>query len=103
VTTGNVRRANAIQQRIDELEERIAELREREAIESLRAPIDGNDVIAYLGIRPGPTVGEIMDMLLERRIDDGEYSVDEAYAMTRTWALEHGLEDPGPPPSTEEE
>ncbi|MEX1271583.1 MAG: CCA tRNA nucleotidyltransferase, partial [Acidimicrobiia bacterium] len=53
VTTGNERRADAIQRRIDELEERIAELREREAIESLRAPIDGNDVIAYLGIRPG--------------------------------------------------
>ena len=103
VTTGNVRRANAIQESIDELEERIAELREREAIESLRAPIDGNDVIAYLGIRPGPMVGEVMDMLLERRIDDGEYGVDEAYAMTRAWALEHGLEDPGPSPSIEEE
>jgi poly(A) polymerase len=103
VTTGNARRADAIQRRIDELEERIAELREREAIESLRAPINGNEVISYLGIRPGPLVGEIMDMLLERRIDDGEYSVDEAYAMTRTWAIEHGLNDPGPPPSTEEE
>ncbi|MEX1005972.1 MAG: CCA tRNA nucleotidyltransferase [Acidimicrobiia bacterium] len=103
VTTGNERRADAIQRRIDELEERIAELREREAIESLRAPIDGNDVIAYLGIRPGPIVGDVMDMLLERRIDDGEYSIDEAYRMTRTWALENGLEDPGPPPSTEEE
>lgn len=103
VTTGNARRADAIQRRIDELEERIAELREREAIESLRAPIDGNDVITYLGIRPGPIVGEVMDMLLERRIDDGEYSIDEAYVMARTWALEHGLEDPGPPPSVEEE
>ena len=103
VTTGNARRADAIQRRIDELEERIAELREREAIESLRAPINGNDVIDYLGIRPGPMVGEVMDMLLERRIDDGEYGIDEAYAMARTWALEHGLEDPGPPPNIEEE
>ena len=95
VTTGNARRAAAIQRSIDELEERIAELREREAIESLRPPINGNDVIVYLGIRPGPQVGEIMDMLLERRIEDGEYSVAEAYAMTREWAREHGLGDPG--------
>jgi len=103
VTTGNAQRAASIQQRIDELEERIAELREREAIESLRAPINGNDVIAFLGIKPGPMVGDVMDMLLERRIDDGEYSVAEAYAMTRAWALEHGIEDPGPPPVGEEE
>jgi poly(A) polymerase len=103
VTTGNANRATAIQRRIDELEMRIAELAEREAIESLRAPINGNDVITYLGIKPGPKVGEIMDMLLERRIEDGEYSVAEAYAMTRQWALEHGLEDPGPLPVSEEE
>ncbi|MEX2654819.1 MAG: CCA tRNA nucleotidyltransferase, partial [Acidimicrobiia bacterium] len=95
VTTGNARRAAAIQQRIDELELRIAELRKRETIEKLRPPIDGNDVISYLGIRPGPMVGDVMDMLLERRIEDGEYSVAEAYAMTRAWALEQGLEDPG--------
>lgn len=103
VTTGNARRAAAIQQRIDELELRIAELQEREAIESLRPPIDGNDVISYLGIRPGPMIGDVMDMLLERRIEDGEYSVAEAYAMTREWALEQGLEDPGPAPTAEEE
>lgn len=96
VTTGNERRAEAIQRRIDELEERIAELREREAIEALRPPIDGNQVISYLGIRPGPLVGDIMDLLLERRIEEGEYSVTEAFAMTRDWAIEQGLDDPGP-------
>ncbi|MFP5333062.1 MAG: CCA tRNA nucleotidyltransferase [Acidimicrobiia bacterium] len=102
VTTGNTRRAAAIQARIDELEERIAELREREAIEALRPPINGNDVIAYLGIRPGPMVGDIMDLLLERRIEDGEYSRDEAYAMVREWAIDQGLDDPGPAPDEEE-
>ncbi len=103
VTTGNARRATAIQNRIDELEVRIAELREQEAIESLRAPIDGNDVISYLAINPGPMVGEIMDMLLERRIDEGHYSVTEAYSMAREWALGRGLSDPGPPPPESEE
>lgn len=102
VTTGNARRADTIQRSIDQLEVRIAELREQEAIEALRAPIDGNDVISYLGVRPGPLVGEVMDMLLERRIEDGAYSPAEAYAMTRTWAIEHGLDDPGPPPVEEE-
>jgi poly(A) polymerase len=103
VTTGNAQRAASIQRRIDELEERIADLRERETIESLRPPINGNDVISYLGIKPGPMVGDVMDMLLERRIDQGDYSVAAAYAMTRDWAIEHGIEDPGQPPVDEEE
>jgi poly(A) polymerase len=103
VTTGNARRANAIQRSVDELEERIAELAAQEAIESLRAPIDGNDVIQYLGLTPGPLVGVVMDMLLERRIDEGHYPASEAYAMIREWAISRGMDDPGPPPLDEEE
>jgi len=98
VTTANERRAAAIQRRIDELEERIDELRQREAIEALRPPIDGHDVIAYLGVAPGPVVGKVMHLLLERRIDDGPYPPAEAFEMVRAWAVDHGLEDPGPPP-----
>ena len=101
VTTGNPRRARAIQRRIDELEERIQVLKEQEEIEKLRAPIDGNDVIGYLGIEPGPMVGEVMDLLLERRIEDGAYSRREAFEMVRSWAVEHGLDDPGPAPDDE--
>jgi hypothetical protein len=42
-------------------------------------------------------------MLLERRIDDGPYSVTEAFAMVREWAIDQGHPDPGPPPAAEEE
>jgi hypothetical protein len=31
-----------------------------------------------------------MKMLYERRIDEGPYSEDEAYAMLDRWAEEHG-------------
>lgn len=88
VTTRNKRRERAISRRIDELEERIAELREREELEALRPPIDGNQVMDHLGLPPGRTVGEIMRMLTERRIDDGPYSEEEAYAMLDRWAAE---------------
>ncbi|GIU93235.1 MAG: CCA tRNA nucleotidyltransferase [Acidimicrobiia bacterium] len=98
VTTRNPKRAAAIQRRIDELERRIAELREKEELARMRPPIDGNQVMAYLGIRPGPMVGEIMDVLLEKRIEEGPYSEREAYETVRRWALERGLNDPGPPP-----
>ena len=90
VTTGNPRRARAIQARIDELEERIEALREKEELEALRAPVDGHQVMQHLGIGPGPLVGEIMDMLLERRIEEGPYSEEEALAMVDAFARERG-------------
>jgi poly(A) polymerase len=94
VTTGNEKRARTIQNRIDELEHRIEELKAQEEIEALRAPINGNDVITYLGIKPGPLVGEIMDILLEKRIDDGAYSEEEAYRIVREWAASKGMDVP---------
>ena len=95
VTTRNQARAREIQKRIDELEERIARLREKEHLDSLRPPIDGNDVMAYLGISPGPQVGEIMDLLTEDRIEQGPYEPEVAYRLVRQWALEQGIDDPG--------
>lgn len=103
VTTANRRRERAIQNRIDELEERIEKLSEQEELAKLRAPIDGNDVMSYLGMEPGPKVGEIMDILLEKRIDEGPYSPTEAFEVARAWAMEQGWPDPGPPPDREEE
>lgn len=102
VTTANERRERAIQSRIDELEERIEVLSAKEELAKLRAPIDGNDVMGYLGMEPGPAVGEIMGILLEKRIDDGPYPASEAYRIAREWALGRGMDDPGPVPDEEE-
>ncbi len=96
VTTANERRARNIQARIDDLEQRIEELAQREELEALRPPIDGHAVMAFLGIPPGRQVGEIMAMLLEKRIEDGPYSEEEAYSVVREWAAAKGLADPGP-------
>jgi poly(A) polymerase len=103
VTTANERRERVIQARIDEIEERIAVLSAKEELARLRAPIDGNDVMSYLGIQPGPMVGEIMGVLLEKRIDEGPYPRSQAYDVVRRWALERDMADPGDPPATEEE
>ncbi len=85
ITTRNEKRARAIQRGIDELEERIAELRSREELDALRPPIDGHQVMAHLGIEPGPRVGEAMRMLLEHRIEHGPYSEEEAYRLLDEW------------------
>lgn len=102
VTTANKRRERAIQNRIDELEQRIEEISEQEELARLRAPIDGNEVMSYLSLEPGPKVGEIMSILLEKRIDDGPYSREEAFDAVRDWAVAGGMPDPGPAPGPEE-
>ncbi len=89
VTTGNAKRADAIQRRIDELEDRIEVLSQQEEIAKLRPPIDGNDVMSEFGLSPGPMVGEIMKMLLEHRIDEGPYSTEEAFELVRAWMKDH--------------
>ena len=90
VTTRNERRARAIARRIDELEERIVALREQEELDALRPPIDGNEVMAHLGVEPGPVVGEAMALLLEHRIDHGPYGAEEAYALLDEWWATRG-------------
>ena len=99
ITTANKKRERSILSRIDELEKRIEILSEQEELAKLRPPIDGNQVMEYLGMEPGPQVGEIMDLLLEKRIEDGPYSEEEAYSMAREWALSRGMSEPGEPPS----
>jgi poly(A) polymerase len=103
VTTANKRRERSIQSGIDELEKRIEELSKKEELSRLRAPIDGNEVMVYLAMDPGPRIGEIMRILVEKRIDDGPYSRREAFETARDWALASGMVDPGKPPSSEEE
>lgn len=90
VTTRNAARAKAIAARIDELEVRIAQLREKEELDALRPPIDGNEVMRILDIPPGPTVGEVMRMLTEYRIDHGPYTEDEAHQLVQAWSQEQG-------------
>ena len=99
VTTRSDRRARRIQRQLDELEERIEQLRAQEEIDALRPPIDGHDVMDYLGIGPGPMVGAMLKALLDKRIDDGPYERSEAFAIVRELALAEGMDDPGSAPS----
>jgi poly(A) polymerase len=96
VTTKNQKRARVIERSIDELEARIVVLRAKEEIEALRPPIDGTQVMAFLHLKPGRQVGEIMKRLLEYRIDHGPFDDNEAYGLIGAWAdeLELTIADP---------
>jgi len=89
-TTRNKNRARALARRMDELEERIATLREQEELDAIRPPLDGRQVMQFLGIPPGPLVGEALDYLLEARLDVGPIDEADAYERLAEWARERG-------------
>lgn len=70
-TTRNVKKAARLSRRMDELEARITELAQAEELAALRPEMDGNEVIAHLGLDPGPVVGQAMGFLMEIRLDEG--------------------------------
>ena len=84
-TTRNEKRARLLARRMDALEARIAELREREELAAIRPDIDGEQVMAHLGIPPGREVGEALAMLLEARLDEGPLGEEEAYRRLDAW------------------
>ncbi len=84
-TTRNAARARALGERMDELERRLAELRAREELDALRPELDGVEVMALLGIGPGPDVGEALAFLLEIRIEEGVIGPDEASRRLLEW------------------
>jgi poly(A) polymerase len=89
-TTRNPRKAATLARRMDELVERIASLRDREELDAIRPPLDGRQVMAYLGVPPGPIVGDALDFLLDARLDEGPLSAEDAYARLDHWARERG-------------
>jgi poly(A) polymerase len=84
-TTRNIERARELDLRIDELEARLGELSEREALDAIRPELDGNEVMAHLGIGPGPTVGRALAYLLEIRLDEGLLGKEEVTRRLDEW------------------
>jgi poly(A) polymerase len=90
-TTRNPAKAKALARRMDELEARIGELREEEELRAIRPDLDGNAVMARLGLRPGPEVGKALAYLLELRLDEGPLGPEEAgRRLDAWWAEEQG-------------
>ncbi len=89
-TTRNPKKAAMLARRMDELEERIAALRAQEELDSMRPDIDGRRVMEVLGIGPSRAIGEILDMLLQARLDEGPLSEEEAERRVVAWWTEHG-------------
>jgi poly(A) polymerase len=92
-TTRNKAKVRALEQRMDEFEARLAHLREREALEAIRPELDGAEVMALLGISPGPTVGRALEFLLEIRLEEGLIGKEEARRRLLGWWAEASADE----------
>jgi len=93
-TTRNRAKALRLSAAYDGLETRIAELAAREELNQIRPDIDGNEIMAILGIPPGPVVGRAWAYLKELRMERGPLDHDTAVAELLRWAADQGLQRP---------
>ena len=87
-TTRNWRKAERLRRAQDDLEARIVELRKHEELAAIRPDLDGQQIMAILGVPPGPVVGEAYRFLLERRMELGPQPADVTEAALRDWWAE---------------
>jgi poly(A) polymerase len=92
-TTRNERKAMMLARRMDDLEERIAALAAQEELRAIRPEMDGAQVMAHLGIKPGPLVGRAMKHLLEIRLDEGPIGEDAIRKRLDAWWQEQPESD----------
>jgi poly(A) polymerase len=85
-TTRNKRKAAALSAAYDALEERIGPLRKQEELDAIRPDLDGNEIMAVLGIPPGPMVGRAYKHLLALRMEHGPLGHERAVEELKEWA-----------------
>ena len=89
-TTRNQRKAARLRRAYDDLETRIAALAEQEELDAMRPDLDGEQIMAHLGIRPGPLVGKAYKHLLNLRIENGPLGEEAARAELDAWWAANG-------------
>ena len=88
-TTRNRQKEADLHRQIDHLEGRIATLAEAERKAAERPQLDGDAVMAHLGLAPGPDVGRALAWLLELKRSEGELPADELLARLDDWWAEN--------------
>jgi poly(A) polymerase len=70
--------------------ERIAALRKQEELDAIRPDLDGNQIMAILGVEPGPLVGRAYRHLLALRMEHGPLGYERAVDELRRWYRTEG-------------
>jgi len=85
VTTRNKRKGDRLSFAYDDLENRIAVLAEAEEMAAVRPDLNGEDIMAILGIGPSRVIGEAYDFLLNVRLDEGPLAREDAIDRLLEW------------------
>ena len=89
-TSRNVKRIEALHDALDRFEVRIARLAREQAAAEVRPELNGEEVMAHLGLLPGPDVGRAMNFLLELRRTEGELGDAEVRHRLDAWWAAQG-------------
>ena len=84
-TTRNKRKAAALSAAYDTLEQRIEQLQRQEQLDAIRPDLDGNEIMALLGLPPGPLVGKAYQHLLALRMEHGPLGHERAVQELTDW------------------
>ena len=84
-TTRHAEKRARLQRQVDDLERRIARLAVADRLAAERPQIDGDAVMARLGVGPGPHVGQALTWLLELKRSCGELEIDDLYTRLDAW------------------
>lgn len=90
VTTRNKRKARMLDAAYDDLEARISQLAAEEELAAIRPDLDGQQIMAELGIEPGPVVGEAYRFLMDLRMEKGPIGEDLAREALHAWWAARG-------------
>ncbi|MDH6532138.1 poly(A) polymerase [Aurantimicrobium minutum] len=85
VTTRNKRKADRLAFAYDDLEDRITELSKAEEMAAVRPDLNGEEIMAILGIPAGRDVGEAYNYLLNVRLDEGPIGAELAGERLLAW------------------
>ena len=84
-TTRNAKKAVMLSRRMDDLEVRIEELAAKEELAAIRPELHGGEVMAHLGLEPGPMIGKALAFLLEIRLEEGMLGEAEIRRRLDEW------------------
>ena len=96
-TTRNKAKAARLARAQDGLEERIVTLSAQEELKKIRPDLDGNEIMAILGLPSGRLVGRAYQHLLELRMEHGPLGPERATQELLRWAEAEGLGSPPGP------
>jgi tRNA nucleotidyltransferase/poly(A) polymerase len=82
ITTGNQKKKAHRLKNYERLDARIAEVMEKDKLRAFQSPVRGEEIMALLALKPGPTIGKIKKAIEEAILDGkipNEYEAAKAY------------------------